>query len=83
MDFLDIPRTLAGVHTFNQTLPRACFVSTDDFKIAAELDRNKLSLQKVEFGKRNVRQHLSLCGHTFYLDVTRLFFFMIQSFLVV
>uniref|UniRef100_A0A8R7Q3X4 Aminotransferase-like plant mobile domain-containing protein n=1 Tax=Triticum urartu TaxID=4572 RepID=A0A8R7Q3X4_TRIUA len=54
MDFLDIPRTLAGVHTFNRTLPRACFVSTNDFKIIAELDRNKLSLHKVEFGKRNL-----------------------------
>ena len=59
MDFLDIPRTLAGVHTFNWTLPRACFVSIDDFKIVAELDKYKLSLHKVEFGKRNVRRHPS------------------------
>ena len=55
MDFLEVPRSLISEETFNYSLPRACFMCNADFELAKEFDRNKLTLEKVEFGKRNVR----------------------------
>ena len=55
MDFLDVPRLLISEDTFNYSLPRACFVCNADFELVKEFDRNKLTLEKVDFGKRNVR----------------------------
>lgn len=55
MDFLEVPRMLVSEHRFNYSLPRACFVCNSDFKLAEENYRNKLTLDKIEFGKRNHR----------------------------
>ncbi|XP_040256965.1 uncharacterized protein [Aegilops tauschii subsp. strangulata] len=55
MDFLDVPRSLISEETFNYSLPRACFVCNADFELVKEFDRNKLTLEKVDFGKRNHR----------------------------
>ncbi|XBH98899.1 hypothetical protein VPH35_128347 [Triticum aestivum] len=56
MDFVDVPRGLVSEHRFNYSLPRACFVCNNDFKLIEEIDKNKLSLDKIEFGKRNLRR---------------------------
>ncbi|XP_073352225.1 uncharacterized protein [Aegilops tauschii subsp. strangulata] len=53
MDFLDVPRSLISEETFNYSLPRACFVCNADFELVKEFDRNKLTLEKVDFGKCN------------------------------
>lgn len=50
-----MPRSLISEETFNYSLPRACFVCNADFELVKEFDRNKLTLEKVDFGKRNVR----------------------------
>ncbi|XP_044424816.1 uncharacterized protein [Triticum aestivum] len=55
MDFLEVPRSLVSEGTFKYSLHRACFVRDADFKLVTEFDRNKLALDKVEFGKRNHR----------------------------
>ncbi|XP_037428268.1 uncharacterized protein LOC119294111 isoform X1 [Triticum dicoccoides] len=57
MDFVDVPRSLVSQHRINYSLPRACFVCNNDFKLVEEIDKNKLSLDKIEFGKQNVRAH--------------------------
>ncbi|SPT18969.1 unnamed protein product [Triticum aestivum] len=56
MDFVDVPRGLVSEHRFNYSLPRASFVCNNDFKLLEEIDKNKLSLDKIEFGKRNLRR---------------------------
>ena len=56
MDFVDVPRSLVSQHRINYSLPRACFVCNNDFKLVEEIDKNKLSLDKIEFGKRNLRR---------------------------
>lgn len=53
MDFVEMPRLLASSHRIEYSLPRACFVCNGDFKLIEEIDRNMLSLHKIEFGKRN------------------------------
>ena len=50
-----MPRSLISEETFNYSLPRACFVCNADFELVKDFDRNKLTLEKVDFGKRNVR----------------------------
>ncbi|XP_048538175.1 uncharacterized protein LOC125516965 [Triticum urartu] len=55
MDFLDVPRSLISEETFNYSLPRACFVCNADFELVKDFDRNKLTLETVDFGKRNHR----------------------------
>ncbi|KAE8782779.1 cytokinin-o-glucosyltransferase 2 [Hordeum vulgare] len=57
MDFVEVPRLLACEHRIDYSLPRSCFVCNDDYKLIQEIDRNKLSLDKIDFGKRNVRAH--------------------------
>ncbi|KAE8817724.1 hypothetical protein D1007_04586 [Hordeum vulgare] len=56
MDFVEVPRLLVSEHRIEYSLPRACFVCNDDFKLIEEIDRNKLSLDKIDFGKRNLRR---------------------------
>ncbi|KAE8782290.1 hypothetical protein D1007_44381 [Hordeum vulgare] len=56
MDFVEVPRLLACEHRIDYSLPRSCFVCNDDFKLIQEIDRNKLSLDKIDFGKRNFSQ---------------------------
>jgi len=56
MDFVDVPRMLVYEHRINYSLPRACFVCNNDFKLVEEIDKNKLCLDKIEFGKRNLRR---------------------------
>lgn len=56
MDFVDVPRVLVYEHRINYSLPRACFVCNNDFKLVEEIDKNKLRLDKIEFGKRNLRR---------------------------
>uniref|UniRef100_A0A8R7PIZ2 Uncharacterized protein n=2 Tax=Triticum urartu TaxID=4572 RepID=A0A8R7PIZ2_TRIUA len=50
MDFVDVPRGLVSEHRFNYSLPRACFICNNDFKLLEEIDKNKLSLDRIEFG---------------------------------
>uniref|UniRef100_A0A8I7BBN5 Ubiquitin-like protease family profile domain-containing protein n=1 Tax=Hordeum vulgare subsp. vulgare TaxID=112509 RepID=A0A8I7BBN5_HORVV len=71
MDFVEVPRLLASEHRIDYSLPRSCFVCNDDFKLIQEIDRNKLSLDKIDFGKRNLRRlaetscvRLDGCGET-------------------
>ncbi|KAI4980969.1 hypothetical protein ZWY2020_021454 [Hordeum vulgare] len=54
MDFVVVPCFLAFEHRNDYSLPRSCFVCNDDFKLIQEIDRNKLSLDKIDFGKRNL-----------------------------
>ncbi|KAE8783067.1 hypothetical protein D1007_43502 [Hordeum vulgare] len=54
MDFVKVPRLLACEHRIDYSLPRSCFVCNDDFKLIQEIDRNKLSLDKIDFGKWNL-----------------------------
>ncbi|KAE8783138.1 hypothetical protein D1007_43440 [Hordeum vulgare] len=56
MDFVEVPHLLVSEHRIEYSLPRACFACNDDFKLIEEIDRNKLSLDKKEFGKRNLRR---------------------------
>ncbi|KAI5019012.1 hypothetical protein ZWY2020_043900 [Hordeum vulgare] len=56
MDFVEVPRLLACEHRIDYYLSRSCFVCNDDFKLIQEIDRNKLSLDKIDFGKRNLRR---------------------------
>ncbi|KAE8805715.1 cytokinin-o-glucosyltransferase 2 [Hordeum vulgare] len=56
MDFVEVPRLLACEHIIDYSLPRSCFICNDDFKLIQEIDRNKLSLDKIDFGKRNLRR---------------------------
>ncbi|XP_037434199.1 uncharacterized protein LOC119301347 [Triticum dicoccoides] len=56
MDFVDVPRWLVSEHRFNYSLPRACFICNNDFKLLEEIDKNKLNLDKIEFRKRNLRR---------------------------
>ncbi|KAI4972216.1 hypothetical protein ZWY2020_003141 [Hordeum vulgare] len=58
MDFVEVPRLLAYEHRIDYSLPRSWFVCNDDFKLIEEIHRNKLSLDKIDFGKRNLR-HLA------------------------
>ncbi|KAE8779564.1 hypothetical protein D1007_47403 [Hordeum vulgare] len=70
MDFVEVPRLLACEHRIDYSLPRSCFVCNDDFKLIQEIDRNKLSLDKIDFGKRNLRAH-----YPFFFIFPILFFF--------
>ncbi|KAE8795411.1 hypothetical protein D1007_29634 [Hordeum vulgare] len=56
MDFVEVPRLLSCEHRIDYSLPRSCFICNDDFKLIQEIDRKKLSLDKVDFGKRNLRR---------------------------
>ncbi|KAI5009013.1 hypothetical protein ZWY2020_010061 [Hordeum vulgare] len=56
MDFVEVACLLACEHRIDYSLPRSCFVCNDDFKLIQEIDRNKLSLDKIDFGKRNLRR---------------------------
>ncbi|KAE8781078.1 cytokinin-o-glucosyltransferase 2 [Hordeum vulgare] len=56
MDFVEVPHLLASEHRTDYSLPRSCFVCNDDFKLIEEIDRNKLSLDKIDFGKRNLHR---------------------------
>ncbi|KAE8796130.1 hypothetical protein D1007_28837 [Hordeum vulgare] len=56
MDFVEVPRLLAFEHRIDYSLPSSCFVCNDDFKLKEEIDKNKLSLDKIDFGKRDLRR---------------------------
>ncbi|KAI4986877.1 hypothetical protein ZWY2020_019507 [Hordeum vulgare] len=56
MDFVEVPHLMSCEHRIDYSLPRSCFVCNDDFKLIQEIDRNKLSLDKIDFGKRNLRR---------------------------
>ncbi|KAE8779541.1 cytokinin-o-glucosyltransferase 2 [Hordeum vulgare] len=56
MDFVEVPRLLVFDHRIEYSLPRACFLCNDDFQLIDEMDRNKLSLDKIDFRKRNLRR---------------------------
>ncbi|KAE8811751.1 hypothetical protein D1007_11554 [Hordeum vulgare] len=58
MEFVEVPRLLASEHRIDYSLPRSCFVCNDDFKLIGEIDRNKLSLDKIDFGKQNITSHM-------------------------
>ena len=56
MDFVYVTRVLVSEHRIDYSLPRACFVCNKDFDLVEEIDKNKLKLDKIEFGKRNLRR---------------------------
>ncbi|KAI5021126.1 hypothetical protein ZWY2020_054690 [Hordeum vulgare] len=56
MDFVEVPRLLAFEHRIDYSLPSSCFVCNDDFKLKEDIDKNKLSLDKIDFGKRDLRR---------------------------
>ncbi|KAI4995180.1 hypothetical protein ZWY2020_035083 [Hordeum vulgare] len=58
MDFVEVPHLLASEHRIDYSLPRSFFVCNDNFKLIEEIDRNKLSLDKIDFGKRNIPSHM-------------------------
>ena len=80
-----MPRGLVSEHRFNYSLPRACFVCNNDFKLLEEIDKNKLNLDKIEFRKRNVIPlfllsiyHNSLCFAAIFLCDDQPFFDILQ-----
>ncbi|KAE8782053.1 cytokinin-o-glucosyltransferase 2 [Hordeum vulgare] len=58
MDFVEVPHLLASEHRIDYSLPRSFFVCNDDFKLIEEIDRNKLSIDKIDFGRRNIPSHM-------------------------